>query len=51
MMKKALLPFLAILLLLLAGCGKKPAQPPRQKLTLDADTPGATAFIMGKSFA
>ena len=50
-MKKILFPLFAAVILLLAGCGKKTAQPLRHQLTLNADQPGATAYIFGKSFA
>ena len=49
-MKKTLL-ILAAALVLLTGCGKKPAGPIRHQFTLDADQPDAAAYVMGKRFA
>ena len=47
---KKLLFFCCAALMLLAGCSKKPQQPVRHKLTLDASEADATAYVLGKSF-
>ena len=36
--------------MLLTGCDKEPPKPIRHKLTLNADQPGAAAYVMGKRF-